>query len=177
MAEQRRHMEHFGPDLSRGPFTSNSPTVAAVQIASLLAQLRVPLLRSDTEIQAHADFIRGLADRLMPDAAQAIYLTVGIEAANEIYTTIREDSSERSLLHCWLADAPGGGETSVLPDEVSFVGGVVLQTVTNLKRYLVIGPDSGAVTARVKSTLDQTWYWAVERNGRVYYSAALNFNI
>ena len=103
MAEQRRHMELFGPDLSRGPFTSNSPTVAAVQIATLLAQLRVPLLRSDTEIEAHADFIRSLADRLMPDAAQAIHLAVGPEISNDIFTTIREDSSERSLLHCWLS--------------------------------------------------------------------------
>lgn len=176
MAEQRRHMELFGPDLSRGPFTSNSPTVAAVQIATLLAQLRVPLLRSDSEIAAHADFIRSLADRLMPDAAQAIHLAVGQESANEIYTTIREDSSERSLLHCWLADSPGGGETSTLVDEVEFIGGVVLETVSSLKRYLIISPDSGAVTARVKTALNQTWYWAVERNGRVYYSTALNFD-
>ena len=78
-SRERRHVEFFGPDLARGPVLSGSPPVAAVQIATALAQLRVPLSRSDTAIESHAEFIRTLADKLFPDYAASIRMDVGHE--------------------------------------------------------------------------------------------------
>lgn len=176
MAENRRHTEFFGPDLSRGPFLSGSPPVAAVQLASLIAQLRAPLTRAETDIEAHADFIRALADRLFPDHASQIGLEVGAEVANKITTTIRDDSGSYSLLHCWLADAKGGGETSLAPTSVTFTGATVLQTITAAKRFLIVTPSSGLATAVVDYSGDRTWYWAFARTGRVFYSNAVNFD-
>lgn len=169
-------LEFFGPELSRGPFTSNSPAVAAVQMATALAQLRAPLTRADADIHAHADFIRALADRLMPDVAAAVRLDVNPEAGDQIATTIRSETGDHSLLHCWLADSAGGAETSLAPDSVSWSGGVVLQEITVRKRYLIVTPTTGIATPTVGYSGNRTWYWAVMRHGRVFYSAALDFN-
>lgn len=174
--EQRRRLELFGPDLSRGPFTSASPPVAAVQIAALLAQSRTPLTRSDADIEAHADFIRALADRLMPDFSQGIHFSLAPEVDDCIDTLIREDSGQRSLLHCWLADTVGGGEAENSPDDIQWLSGTVLSNVTYSRRYLIIAPETGVVSVRVKYSDNRTWYWAVERNGRIYYSPAVNFD-
>jgi len=178
MAENRRHLDFFGPDLSRGPFSSNSPLVAGVQIATALAQLRSPLLRSDSEIEAHVDFIRALADRLFPDFASQVRLTVGAEdASDNIVTQIVDNSGAYSLLHCWLADAKGGGETTLAPDAVTWgAEAVVLETITTKKRYLILTPTTSLVNVTVNYAGDRTWYWAVERNGRVNYSNALDFD-
>lgn len=176
MPDTRRHTEFFGPDLGRGPFSSNSPPVAAIQIATALAQPRAPLTRSETDWQTHAEFIRSLADRLFPDFAEQIHLDVGAEASDNIVTTIREDTGTYSLLHCWLADAKGGAETGTAPTSVSFSGATVLQTITANKRFLIITPTSGVATATVNYGGDHTWYWAVARHGRVYYSNAVNFD-
>ena len=77
MSRERRHIEFFGPDLARGPVLSGSPPVAAVQVATQLAQLRAPILRSDTEVEDHAEFIRTLADRNITTVHQD-YLSRGI---------------------------------------------------------------------------------------------------
>src|SRR5262245_30791182 len=100
MPDSRHHTEFFGPDLGRGPFTSNSPPVAAVQIATALAQPLAPLTRAQADWEAHAELIRNLADRLLPDHAEQIRLSVAPESSDNIVTTIREDSGSYSLLHC-----------------------------------------------------------------------------
>ncbi len=53
----------------------------------------------------------------------------------------------------------------------------MLATLTTRKRYLIVTPASGAFSASLSYTGDYTWYWAVERNGRVVYSNALNFTM
>jgi hypothetical protein len=177
MPEAPRHpLAFFAPDLARGPFTSNSPTVAGVQLAAALAQVRAPLSRSDADLIAHVDFIRALADRLFPDAAELLDLDVGVEVADQIQTTIRQDTGKYALLHCWLADTPGGGETTLAPTSVTWNSGVVLQTVTAAKRFLVLTPANGVAAATVQFNGDRTWYWAVARHGRVFYSSSLNFD-
>ena len=62
---------------------------------------------------------------------------------------------------------------TLAPDSVTWGGGaVVLETITTNKRYLVLTPTTGAVTADVGYIGDRTWYWATERSGRVVYSNA-----
>lgn len=170
------HTEFFGPDLGRGPFAAHRLETAAVQIATALAQLRTPLTRSDADIQAHADFIRNLADRLAPDYAVAVAFDVQPESGNTIVTSIRTALAAYSLLYCWLADTPGGGETTTAPDSVTWNEGVVLQTITANKRYLVITPTTGVASVTVGHAGDRTWYWAVSRLGRVFYSPSVNFD-
>lgn len=176
MASEGRHVEFFGPDLARGPVLSGSPAVAGVQVATQLAQLRVPLLRSDTEIESHAEFIRSLADKLFPDYAAGIKFDVSSEVSNEIDTQICVDTSNYTLLRLWLAESKGGGESAFTPTSVTFNSGVVLQTITSKKHYLVVAPTTGVVSVTVNYTGDRTWYWAAARHGRVYYSSALDFD-
>ncbi|HUU98278.1 MAG TPA: hypothetical protein VM487_21305 [Phycisphaerae bacterium] len=176
MAVSRRHTEFFGPDLGRGPFAAHRIETAVIQIATALAQVRAPLSRSDSDLQDHADFIRNLADRLAPDWASQITMDVGDEVSNEIQTSIRTAVGIYSLLHCWLADTPGGGETSAAPGDVVWNSGTVLETVSTLKRYWIITPSTGVANVTVTCTIDRTWYWAVARYGRVYYSSSLNFD-
>ncbi len=176
MPEARRHADFFGPDLGRGPFTSHIPSVAAVQVATALAQTRVPLSRSDAELLSHAEFIRSLADALFPDFAEQIRIEVGSESADAIPCTISEDTRSYSLLHVWLADAKGAAETAVAPTGVSFAGGTVLQTVTANKRWLILTPTTGVITATIEYSGDRTWYLAAARHGRVYYSNAIDFD-
>ncbi len=171
-----RHTEFFGADLGRGPFTSTRLETAAVQIAAALAQLRTPLKRSDDDIETHADFIRNLADRLAPDYAAAISFAIAAESANAIVTSIRTALSTRSLLHCWLADSIGGGETATAPDSVVFNDGVLLETATADKRFLVVTPTTGVLSVTVNYVGDSSWYWASARHGRVFYSPVLNFD-
>lgn len=177
MPIERRHTEFFGPDWSRAPVLSGLPGVAAIQVASALAQLRAPLLRGDTDVESHADFIRSLADRLFPDVASSLKLSVGIESADKITTQIKEDSAQHSLLQCWLADAVGGAETTTAPNAgVTWEpGATVLETITANKRYLVLTPTTGVINATVNHVGARTWYWAAVRQGRVVYSSAMNF--
>lgn len=177
MSRERRHVEWFGPDLARGPVLSGSPPVAAVQIATALAQLRVPLSRADSEIEDHAEFIRSLADKLFPDYAAGIRMDVGDESSNTISTQIRIDTGTYTLLRCWLADAKGGGETSTTPTSVTWNNGTVLQTITANKQYLILMPTTGVVSVNVNYSGDHSWYWAAARHGRVYYSSVLDFEI
>ena len=74
---------------------SGSPPVAAVQVATALAQLRVPLLRSDSQIESHAEFIRTLADRLFPDYAADIRMDVGDESAVTLIVARYRDKLRR----------------------------------------------------------------------------------
>lgn len=170
------HVEFFGPDLGRGPFAAHRIETAAVQIAAALAQIRAPVSRGDAELQAHADFIRDLADRLAPDWAAQVITDVGAEALNSIQTTIRLSVGTYSLIECWVADTIGGGETTLAPDSISWSGGIVLQQVTAKKHYLIIVPPTGVATATVSYAGDRTWYWAISRHARVYYSSAMNFD-
>nr|QDY92651.1 hypothetical protein fos2004AM_00020 [uncultured Planctomycetota bacterium] len=171
-----RHMEFFGPDLGRGPFSPHRIETAAVQIATALAQPCAPLTRNTTDFHGHADFIRELADRLAPDWAAQIATSVGDESANNIQTTIRAATGTYSLLDCWLSDSIGGGLTTTAPNSVTFNTGTVLQTVTANKRFLVITPTTGVVTVTVNYTGNNTWYWAISRHARVYYSSSLAFS-
>jgi len=101
---------------------------------------------------------------------------VGDEVSNEIQTSIRTAVGTYSLLHCWLADGPGGGETSAAPGDVVWNSGIVLETVSTKTRYWIITPATGVANVTVTCTIDRTWYWAVARYGRVYYSSSLNFD-
>jgi hypothetical protein len=170
-----RQTEFFGPDLGRGPFSSNQIETAIVQIATALAQLRAPLSRSDDDLKAHADFIRILADRLAPDYASQVVLSVGALAAMAINTTIRTALSTVSLLRCWLTDAGATGETATTPDNVTWNSGVILQTVTAKKHYWVLTTTTGAIDVSVQYGSVHTWRWAVARQGRVYFSSNLIF--
>lgn len=170
-----RHIEFFGPDLGRGPFSSQRIETSALQIATALAQLRTPLARSNADVEAHADFIRMLADRLAPDYAAYVNLAVGPETSDVIRTSIRVGLPEYSLLECWLADAPGGGVTYQTPGGVTWAGGVVLHTFTAGRHFLVITSETGIATVDVAHATGRDWYWAVSRLGRVYYSDRLRF--
>jgi hypothetical protein len=170
-----RHTEFFGPDLARGPFSSNQIETAAVQIATALAQLRTPLTRDDEAIKAHADFIRELADRLAPDWAAQVTMGVGDEIDNTIQTSIRVVANSYSLLRCWLADDSGGGVTAYAPNTVTWNAGVVLQTIETKKHYLVITPYTGVADVSVNYLGTGRYYWGVCRQGRVYYSSQLYF--
>ncbi len=172
----KRHLEFFGPDLSRGPNASSRMEVAAVEIATAIAQLRAPLSRSDSAIQDHADFIRGLADRIAPDWAAQVSSDVGEEDSNTIQTTIRVASGSYTLLDLWLADASGGGLTAVAPTSVTFDVGTVLDTPAANKRWLVVTPTTGIISVRVTYGGSRSWCWAISRHARVYYSSNLSFS-
>jgi hypothetical protein len=170
-----RHMEWFGPDLGRGPFSSQRIETSALQIATALAQMRAPLTRSDDDLRTHADFIRELADKLAPDWAAQVTLDVGSRVAGVISTSIRVASGSHSLLDCWLADAVGGGLTGTAPSDVTFTAGQVLETIEANKRYLIVTPSTGVVQVSVSYLGLKSWYWTVSRNARVYYSSQLYF--
>ncbi len=170
-----RHTEFFGPDLGRGPFSSQRIETSALQIATAIAQLRAPLARADDDLRAHVDFIRELADRLAPDWAAQIAIDVGDEVANEIHTTIRAPIGSYSLLDCWLADSVGGALTGTSPDAVTFHTGVVLETIVAAKRFLVVTPTTGVIDVSVGCAGSHTWRWAISRYARVYYSSTLSF--
>jgi hypothetical protein len=171
----QRHTEFFGPDLARGPFGSSQIATTTVAIATALAQLRVPLSRSDADIRAHADFIRELADRLAPDWAALLTIDVGSYSAGYIPTAIGAVTGTFSLLECWLADSVGGGETGTTPNDVVWTSGTVVQTITPGTHYLVVTPQTGCVGVTVGYDGSKTWYWAVCRQGRVYYSSQIRF--
>ncbi len=169
-----RHTEFFGPDLGRGPFSSQRIETSALQIATALAQLRAPLGRGADELRTHADFIRELADRLAPDYASQLALDV-TGSVPSITVTIRTAVGTYSLLDCWLADTVGGGLTGTAPSGLTFSLGVIIQTVVSLKHYRVLAPTGGVVNMTVSYGSPRTWYAAVSRGGRVYYSSALHF--
>lgn len=171
-----RHTEFFGPDLGRGPFSPHRIETAAVAIATALAQPCAPLTRDQQDLYDHADFIRELADHLVPDWAAQIATTVGDESSNNIQTIIRVATGTYSLLDCWLADSVGGGITGSTPTSVTFNTGTVLETIVANKRFLILAPATGVVTVTVNYGGDRTWYWAVSRHARVYYSSSLNFD-
>ncbi len=166
----------FGPDLGRGPFAAHRIETAALQIAAALAQVRAPLGRADADVQAHADFIRGLADRLAPDYAAAVTMDVGAEVANNISTSIVTAPGLYTLLHCWLSDAIGGGETSVAPAAITWNSGMIVQTITANRQYLIVTPSTGVANVTVNYSGAHTWRWAVSRLGRVFYSTGLSFS-
>lgn len=171
-----RHTEFLGPDLGRGPFAAHRTETAVIQIAAALAQPRAPLSRSDAELQAHADFIRNLADRLAPDLAVALSFTVGNEVSNNIQTSIRTAVATYSLLDCWLADNLGGGLSPVTPASVTWNSGTVLETIVSDKRFLVITTSTGVADVTVNYSGTRTWRWAVTRLGRIFYSNTLSFS-
>ena len=169
------HTEFFGPDWSRGPTGGGRIEIAALQIATGLAQLRAPLSRADGDLTSHADFIRQLADRLAPDWAVQIAMTVGDESANTVASSIRAPTGTYSVLDCWLSDSIGGGLTLTAPGAVSFGSGTILETIATNKRYLVITPSTGTIEVTVTYAGTKSWYWAVSRFARVYYSSQLSF--
>lgn len=172
---QRRHLEFFGPDLARGPVLSGAPDTASVQIAAALAQLRTPLLRSDDEIRAHADFIRELADRLFPDFGSALHTDVGPKISGSIAVTLRAPVTQYTLLEVWLSDTNGGGLTGTSPTSVSFPTGVVVEEVVANRHYRILTTETGLAGVSVSATGPKTWYLATARHGRVFYSTGLSF--
>jgi hypothetical protein len=171
----QRQTEFFGPDLGRGPFSSQRIETSALQIATALAQIRAPVTRSDDELRAHADFIRELSDRLCPDWAAALKITVDPEQYDEVHASILAPTGDYSLLDLWLADSAGGGVTGTSPASVTFVTGTIIQTITANKRYLVLTSATGVVDVVVSYGAVKSWYWAVTRYGKVYYSSRLYF--
>jgi len=171
----QRHTEFFGPDLARGPFSSQRIETSALQIATALAQLRAPVTRSDDALRTHADFIRELADRLAPDWAASVGLAVLPEVSDTIRLTVTAPIGTSSLLELWLADGPGGGLTTLAPTGVTFGVGTVLETVVSGKHYRVLTSEAGVIDVSVTYPGTRAWYWAVTRLGRVYYSPRLQF--
>lgn len=171
-----RHTEFFGPDFARGPFASSRPEVAALQIATQLAQLRTPLERTDAAIESHAEFILSLAEKLMPDLANAIRFDVGEETLNSIDVSIRTNVNNFSLLEVWLADDSGDGLSTVTPTSVTWNAGTVLQEIVTRRHWLVITPSTGVLDVTVGYTGAHSWNMAVARTGRAYYSASLSFS-
>jgi hypothetical protein len=171
----QRQTEFFGPDLGRGPFSSQRIETSALQIATALAQIRAPVTRSDDDLRAHADFIRELADHLCPDWAAALKIAVDAEQYDTIHSSIIAPTGEYSLLDVWLADSAGGGVTGTAPGAVTFNIGTIIQTITANKRYLILTSATGVVDVTVSYTAARSWYWAVTRYGRVYYSSRLYF--
>jgi len=171
----QRQTEFFGPDLGRGPFSSQRIETSALQIATALAQIRAPLTRSDDDLRSHADFIRELADRLCPDWAAALTLKVDPEQYDTVHTNITAPTGTYSLLDMWLADSVGGGVTSTAPAGVTFNPGTIVQTVVSNKHYRVLTTAAGVVDVTVSYGAARNWYWAVTRYGRVYYSSQLHF--
>ena len=117
-----------------------------------------------------------LADKLFPDYAVAVRFDVGDEASNCITTLIRIDSGSPTLLEVWLADSTSGGVTAIPPNSVTFNTGVVIDTFAANKHYKILAPSTGVVSVTVSYPADNTWYWAAARQGRVVYSAGLNFD-
>jgi hypothetical protein len=171
----RGHTEFFGPDLGRGPFSAHRIETAALQIATALAQLRAPLGRAEADVQAHAEFIRGLADRLAPDYAAALTLDVELETSDSITTSIVTAPGMYSLLHCWLTDTIGGGPSATSPGSVVWHTGTIVQTITANRHYLIVTPSTGLATVTVNHSGAHTWRWAISRHGRVFYSTGLAF--
>lgn len=169
-------LELFAPPLAKGPFTAHRLDTAAMQLAAALAQTRAPITRSDDDLRSHASFIRELADRLAPDFASAISSDVGTESANTITTSINTGIGQFSLLRIWLADTVGGAESGTPAASVTFPTGANLQTITLNKSYYVLTPSTGVLTVSVNYAAAKTWYWAIARYGRVYYSTALSFS-
>lgn len=175
MPSERRHLEHYGPDFARGPIISGAPEVAAVQIATQLAQLRVPLRRDDSEVLSHADFIRGLADRIFPDYAVGIRFDVSDAIAGMVTTQIAVQGNTPTVLHVWLADSNGGGVTATTPQNVSVTIGDVLFELTVNKQFLMLVPQTGLIEFSVTFGGGPDLHWACARNGRVFYSPRLRF--
>lgn len=170
-----RHTEFFGPDFARGPFAGGRLDVTALQVATQLSQLRAPLLRSDTDIQAHADFIQDLAERLAPDQYSAVRISVGDELLDTIITSFLVAAPGYSLMDLWLADAPGGGLTTTTPTSVTWSAGVVLQEIVTRKQYRIITTGTGIATVTVTYSSPRVWYWACSRGSRVFYSSQLYY--
>jgi hypothetical protein len=174
MANERQ-TEFFGPDLGRGPFSSQRIETSALQIATALAQLRAPLTRGDDELRAHADFIRELSDRLCPDWAAALTFSVAAVTDYRVRTQITVPTGTYNLLEIWLADSAGGALTSVEPYMVDVTGGTILETRVNKKHWLVLTSTTGFVELTIEHYTQQNWYWAATRLGRVYYSSRVYF--
>lgn len=171
----QRHTEFFGPDLGRGPFSSQKIETSALQIATALAQVRAPVSRSDDDIRAHIDFIRELADRLAPDYATLFLMSVSPQAGFNIQTNVRTGLNAYSLCECWLADSAGAGPTSVSPTSVTWNTGTIVQTVAANRHFRVMTPATGVLDMTVQYSGSRSWYWAITRGGRVYYSSRLQF--
>jgi hypothetical protein len=171
----RRHTEFFGPDFARGPHAPNRLDAAALNIATAIAQLRAPVSRAESDVLDHADFIRQLADRLAPDDATFITATVGAEVGNTVRTDLRTALATYSLIELWLADSYGGGLTSTGPSSVTFSAGTMVEQIVASKHYRVLTTGSGTITATVGDAGSRTWYWAVSRRGRVFYTDPLYF--
>ena len=172
---QRRHTEFFGPDLIRSPVLSGSPEVAAVQVGAALAQLRAPLTRDLAELEAHADLIRGLADRLFPDQASALRLSVDEESDNEVVTTIAVQTTQPMLVRCWLTDAGADAPTLNPPNQVVVLSGTVVQQNPTGTELLLLSPGNGILTIRVTKPGTANYRWAAVLIGRARFSDSLEF--
>lgn len=177
MASNRRHTEFFGPDLARGPNIAGNPEVSAIQIATTLAQVRAPVLRSDDALREHVLFIRELADQLMPDwAAQVTTDNSPMDIDRRITTTIRVANGGYTLLNLWLADGIGLGLTNTTTQTVTFDSATKIIREFEAKRYYqVLTPDTGVVIATVQSAFEDSFAWGIARQGRVRYSEVLSF--
>ena len=111
----------------------------------------------------------------MPDWAVLVKMDVGPLLSGSIQTTIRVPTGEASVLHCWLADEPGGGLTTTAPTTVTWDTGSVLHTFTAGKHYLLLTPATGVLTVTVSHGATRAWWWGVARYGRAYYSEKLQF--
>ncbi len=165
----------YGPEIGRGPFTSTKTQTTSLQLAMILAQMRAPKSGDDADIEAHADFIRDLADRLCPDFECQLSIQVFPEAYDTVRVIITAPTGTYSLLDIWLADIVGGGITSTPVTGVTFALGTILQTVVSLKNYRVLTTAAGVVDMTIEYTAARNWYVGIMRRGRPWYSAQVHF--
>ena len=170
-----RHTEFFGPDLGRGPFSSQRIETSALQIAAALAQIRAPLAHTDDDLRSHVAFIRELANNLAPDYATTVKASVGAEAADTIQTTINAGVSGVSMLDIWLADTSGGGRTTTTPASVSVSTGTILMTLDANRYFRVLTSSAGLLVVNVTYLGARDWYWGISRLGLATYSTKLHF--
>ncbi len=170
-----RHTEFFGPDLARGPFSSSQLETSAVQIATALAQLRAPLVRRDSDILAHADFIRDLADRLAPAAASFVRVSVNTIAGG-FTLSLRANVERSTLLHAWVASAWGGAVVDATPAVADWTSGSVMHEFADRKHWIVLTDADGTAKLNLLDGGSQNWYLAVARGANVFYAGPLNFS-
>lgn len=163
-----RHTEFFGPDLGRGPFASSNPSSSALQIATMLAQLRAPVQRDDQQILDHADYIRQVADTLYPD--QATFVAVETEDLSGLnVVTFRTNSSSRTLLRIWMTDSFGGPPRTFIPTTIVVTGAVIAQDPARAS-WEIATNDVGVAQINVTLSQGEEVYWGVARGQRIFYA-------
>jgi hypothetical protein len=173
MPNTDRHTEFFGPDFARGPFAGSNLDTASIQIAAAIAQVRAPLARDDSEISAHAQYIRDLADIIAPETATFVNVSSEPDAFSGTIITFRANTNSPVLMRFWLADVYGGGISNESPADVYWQDGNVLQSLDNDRQFIFTTNTSGIASLLIESVSSTYWYLGVARGSRVFYTGQI----